>query len=338
MARPSNEFLMAWSSLTGADIEPGWQAIPLPSAGPLQLRAGCRSPDNAEAVLVGFPTARLAAADKLPEGQGFAVELADPEGNGGLWLALTRKSAGSSELFAAMACDVVGALDDAVAAGADETKLMRVLIGRVGAWQEFMRKGTQALSPEAEIGLIGELTLLRAIIDAGVSSALAIESWVGPLDGIQDFELGTGALEVKATLSAAGFPAKIGSLEQLDDSSRQPLFVAGTRLRQTLSGQNLPMIVEAMRLAIKGDAEAERLLTEHLLAAGYIDSHADRYPRRFEQAGTRVVEVANDFPRLTSGKVPEGIKNAMYEIDLDKAPGENVGVEGALKKMGAIRV
>lgn len=336
MARPSNEFLMAWSSLTGADIEPGWQAISLPSAGPLQLHAGCRSPDNAEAVLVGFPTARLAAADKLPEGQGFAVELADPEGNGGLWLALTRKSAGSSELFAAMACDVVGALDDAVAAGADETKLMRVLIGRVGAWQEFMRKGTQALSPEAEIGLIGELTLLRAIIDAGVSSALAIESWVGPLDGIQDFELGTGALEVKATLSAAGFPAKIGSLEQLDDSTRKPLFVAGARLRQTESGQNLPAIVEAMRLVIKGDAEAERLLTERLLAAGYIDSHADRYPRRFEQAGTRVVEVANEFPRLTSGKVPAGIKRAMYEIDLDKAPGENVGVEGALKKMGAI--
>lgn len=336
MARPSNEFLMAWSSLTGADIEPGWQAIALPSAGPLQLRAGRRSPDNAEAVLVGFPTARLAAADKLPEGQGFAVERADPEGNGRLWLALTRKSAGSTELFAAMACDVVGALDDAVAAGADETKLMRVLIGRVGAWQEFMRKGTQDLSPEAEIGLIGELTLLRAIIDAGVPSALAIESWVGPLDGIQDFELGTGALEVKATLSAAGFPAKIGSLEQLDDSTRQPLFVAGARLRQTESGQNLPAIIEAMRLAIKGDAEAERLLTERLLAAGYIDSHADRYPRRFELVGTRVVEVANDFPRLTSGKVPAGIMGAIYEIDFDKAPGENVGAEGALKKMGVI--
>ena len=327
---------MAWSSLTGADTEPGWQAISLPSSGPLQVRAGRRSPDNTEAVLVGFPTARLAAADKLPEGQGFAVERADPEGSGKLWLALTRKFAGSAELFAAMACDIIGALDDAVAASADEAKLLRVLTGRVGAWQEFMRKGTQVLSPEAEIGLIGELTLLRTIINAGVPSALAIESWVGPLDGIQDFELGTGALEVKTTLSAAGFPAKIGSLEQLDDSVRQPLFLAGARLRQTASGQNLPGIVEAMRLTFKGDAESERLLTERLLAAGYIDAHADRYPRRFEPAGTRVVEVTNDFPRLTTGNVPAGIMRTMYEIDLDKAPGENVGAEGALKKMGAI--
>jgi hypothetical protein len=336
MARPSNEFLMAWSSLTGADTEPGWQAISLPSAGLLQVRAGRRSPDNAEAVLVGFTTARLAPADKLPEGQGFAVERADPEGNGQLWLALTRKSAGSAELFAAMACDVVGALDDAVAASADEAILLRVLTGRVGAWQEFMRKGAQALSPEAEIGLIGELTLLRAIIDAGVPPTLAIESWVGPLDGIQDFELGTGALEVKATLSAAGFLAKIGSLEQLDDATRQPLFVAGARLRQTARGENLPEIVEAMQLALTGDAESSGLLTERLLAAGYIDSHADRYPRRFEKTETRVVEISNDFPRLTSGNVPAGIRKVMYEIDLDKAPGENVGIEAALKKLGVI--
>ncbi|KAF0811952.1 hypothetical protein IGB42_03494 [Andreprevotia sp. IGB-42] len=336
MARPSNEFLMAWSSLTSADNEPGWQAIALPSAGPLELRAGRRSPDNAEAVLVCFPSAKLATADKLSEGQGFAVERADPDGSGKLWLALTRKAAGSADLFASMACDIVGALDEAIAAGSDYRKLLRVFIGRVGAWQEFMRKGSQALSPEAEIGLIGELALLRAIIEAGVAPATAIESWVGPLDGIQDFEIGAGALEVKATLSVAGFPARIGSLEQLDDSTRQPLFVAGARLRQTESGQSLPGFVDAMRQAIKGDAEAERLLSERLLAAGYIDSHADRYPRKFEQAGTRVVEVAGNFPRMTSGTVPAGIMKAIYEIDLDKTPGDNVGAEGALKKLGAI--
>lgn len=337
MARPSNEFLLAWSSLTSADTDPGWQAIALPSAGLLQLRAGRRSPDNAEAVLVCFPSAKLVVADKLPEGQGFAVERADPDGSGKLWLALTRKSAGSSELFASMVCDVVGALDDAVAVGSDEGKLLRVFIGRVGAWQEFMRKGSQALSPEAEIGLFGELTLLRALIEAGVPPTLAVESWVGPLDGIQDFELGTGALEVKTTLSAAGFPARIGSLEQLDDSTRQPLFVAGVRLRQTDGAQNLPGFIDSMRETIKGDAEAHRLLSERLLAAGYIDSHSDRYPRQFEHAGTRVVEVTSDFPRMTLGMVPAGIMKAMYEIDLDKARGENVGVERALKNLGVIQ-
>lgn len=336
MARPSNDFLLAWSSLSGDDAEPGWRSIALSPSGPLDVRAGRRSPDNAEAVLVGFPTAKIPAADKLPEGQGFSVERADLEGAGKLWIALSRKSAGSTDLFAAMSCDVIGALDDAVAAGADETRLTRVCIGRVGAWQEFMRKGTQALSPEAEIGLVGELALLGAIISAGVAAAQAIESWVGPLDGIQDFEIGIGALEAKATLSTKGFPAKIGSLEQLDDSVRQPLFVAGARFRQVESGINLPEFVAAMRTTVQGDAEAMRLLSERLLAAGYIDSHKGRYPRRFALNDIRVVKVGEGFPRLTPGTAPVGITRVMYEIDLDKAPGDNVGVDAALKQLGAI--
>lgn len=337
MARPSSEFLMAWSSLAGDDTKPGWRAIDLPSAGALKLRAGRRSPDDAEAILVGFPTATLPAVCRLPEGQGFAVERADPEESGTLWLALTRRPAGSVELFCAMACDVIGALDDAVATDSDVSLILKVFLGRVGAWQEFMRKGTQHLSAEAEIGLFGELTLLRSIVGAGASPAQAVESWVGPLDGIQDFMLGTGALEVKSTLAVAGFPARIGSLEQLDDSTRQPLLVAGVRLRQTPGGQNLPGVVAEVRQAIKGDAAGERLLAERLLAAGYIDLHSDRYPRMFEQAGIRVVVVAEDFPRMTPGTVPAGIRKAVYEIDLDLAPGCNVGVEGALKKLGVIQ-
>lgn len=338
MARQSDEFLMAWSSLSGIGAEPGWQAIPIAPALPLELQAGRRSPDNAEAVLVGFPSIQLSTSDKLPEGQGFTVERADPTGDRKLWLALTRKAAGNEDLFAGMASDVVGALDDAVAAGANEQKLLRVFIGRVGAWQEFMRKGLQALTPEAEIGLVGELFVLRLIIDANVPAPLAVESWLGPLDALQDFELGTGALEVKSTLSAIGFPAKIGSLEQLEDSVRQPLFVVGVRLKQASTGKTLPEIVDEMQCIVKGDAEAERLLAERLLAAGFIEQHADRYVRRFAHAGIRIIEVDKDFPRLTLGNVPLGITKASYEIDLDKAASTAVEIDDALKKLGAMKI
>lgn len=336
MARPSEEFLLAWSSLSADDSAPGWQAIALPPAGPVDVQAGRRSPDNAEAILLGFSSARLAPAEKLPEGQGFSVERANSDGARQLRLALTRRAAGSAELFAAMACDVVGALDDAASAGAAEPKLLQVFLGRVGAWQEFMRKGSQSLDPAAEIGLVGELALLRAIIDAGVPLASAIESWVGPLDGVRDFEIGTGALEVKATLSAAGFPAKIGSLDQLDDSARQPLFLAGARLRQGETGQSLPELVAEMRDVAAGEAEAVRLLSERLIAAGYFDAHADRYIRRLALVDIRVVEVKDGFPRLTSGSVPMGVIKATYEIDLDKAAGPSIPTADALKKLGAI--
>lgn len=336
MARPSEEFLLAWSSLSGADPEPGWQAIGLPAAGPIELRAGRRSPDNAEAVLMGFPSVRLAAADKLPEGQGFAVERADPEGNGNLWLALTRKSAGSAELFAAMACDVVGALDDASSMGADESKLLRVFIRRVGAWQEFMRKGTQALGPEAELGLVGELAVLLEALEAGAAPEAVVGGWIGPLDGPQDFHIGSGALEAKTTLSPSGFAARIGSLQQLDDSQRAPLYLAAVRLRLADTGRNLPGMVKSARVAVFGDAEAARLLEERLLAAGYLDAHQDLYIRRFAISECRAVEVGQGFPRLTPSSVPAGIVWAAYEVNVDAAQANRIDIKSALKTMGAL--
>jgi hypothetical protein len=336
MARPNKEFILAWNSLSGTAEETGWRSIPIRFAGPIAIHAGRRFPGNEEALLAGFAAASVPVAEKLPDGQGFSVERADPHGDGRTWLALTRKGFGSAELFTAMVCDVAGSLDAAVIETSDESRLLRVFLGRVRAWQEFMRKGAQALSPEAEIGLIGELSVLAALIIREVPAHLAVEGWVGPLDGVQDFQIGAGALEVKATISALGFPAHIGSLEQLDNSARQPLYLIGARLRQTVLGKSLPDFIDATRSLIQDDNQAQQLLSDRLISAGYCDAHADKYSRRFELAGLRVLEVAGDFPRMTHGTVPSGITRATYDIDLDKIQRENVDLAEALKKLGAL--
>lgn len=334
MALLIDDIELAWRSLRDSADASGWRSISIATIGPCSLLAGLSFPDKSEALLASFSSSAIPAAEKLPDGQGFEVKRVEPTGDGLTWLAITRSARGSLELFAAMVADVADAMD--AESSADEKRLLRVLLGRIRAWQEFMRKGAQALSPESEIGLVGELTLLRAVIDAGLPLASAIESWVGPLDGVRDFEIGTGSLEVKATLSAAGFPAKIGSLDQLDDSVRQPLFLAGARLRQTDTGWSLPELVVEMRDVAAGDAEATRLLSERLIAAGYFDAHADRYIRRLTLVDIRVVEVKDGFPRLTPGSVPLGVTRATYEIDLDKAAGPSIPAADALKKLGAI--
>lgn len=334
MARPIDEFAAAWAALSGMSGEEGWRSIAVAPAGPCALMAGRRFPGNAEALLAGFCSARVPAAEKLPEGRGFEVSRADPHGDGKTWLALTRKESGSVELFAEMVCDCAGALDAVAAEG--EERLLRALLSRVRSWQEFMRKGAQALSPEAEIGLIGELVVLREAIRAGLPAPLALDAWVGPLNGVQDFEIGAGAVEVKATLSSQGFPAKIVSLEQLDDSVRKPLFLAGIRLSQRESGWNLPDFAEQVRTELRGEPGTEGILSDRLLAAGYVGAHADRYPRRFIVEGVRVVEVGDGFPRIVGGTVPDGIRRVVYEIDFDRAPGANEGIDGALRKLGAL--
>ena len=334
MGRPTDEFMVAWESLAGASTQDGWRSIPVAPAGSCQLMVARRFPGNEESLLAHFPMVKIPVAEKLPEGHGFTIERVDPHCDGTTWLALTRKESGSIELFVAMIGDVVGVMDTEAASG--EERLLTIFLRRVRAWQEFMRKGVQGLEPEAEIGLIGELSFLGAMIVSGIPTPLAVESWVGPLDGIQDFEVGTGAVEVKATLSATGFPAKIGSLEQLDDSIRQPLFLAGVRLDQTGSGRNLPEFAEHVRGLLKGDTEALRLFADRLLVAGFFDTHVGRYSRRFAIVSTRVVEVGEGFPRLTLGTVPSGIRKAKYEIDFDRALGENLELKGAFKKLGVL--
>lgn len=318
MARPSKEFILAWSSLFCEDEAPGWQAISLPSAGPVEVQVGRRSPDNAEAVLFCFPTASLPRSERLPEGKGFMVERTDLNGHDGLRLALTRQAAGSSELFASMVCDVVGAIDGA-AEGASESSLLKVFLGRVRAWQQFMSRGAGPLSPEAELGLAGEFFFMAQLLDAGVSHEIVLSGWVGPDDAPQDFLLGNGAIEVKATMSSSGFPVKIGSLEQLDDAVAAPLFLAAVRFSAGEGGSTLPEMVADVERSLEGEPGAVDFLRERLMVAGYLESHAGQYIRRFESKEMRVLSVSEGFPRLTPGVVPAGVTRAVYEINLDHA-------------------
>lgn len=334
MARQSSEFALAWESLSGNATETGWRTIPVTAAGRCQLGAGRRFPGNQQALLVGFDSIHIPATEKLPEGQGFTVERVSLPQDPRTWLALTRKESGGIELFMAMVCDVAGLLD--AESASDDPRLLQVFLGRVRAWQEFMRKGSDALSPEAEIGLIGELTVLRLMMGAGVSAPTATESWVGPLDGIQDFEIGTGAIEVKTTLAPVGFPARIGSLEQLDDSVRQPLYIAGVRLRQVSTGKTLPDTVDDLRHILREDTESLRHFAERILRARYYDGHRDHYTRRFDLASVYLMKIEGTFPRLTAGLVPTGITRASYDINLDRVPGEHFELRNTLEKLGAL--
>ena len=334
MALLTDEFTLAWNSMTGESGGNGWQSIPVAHAGPCHLFAAKRFPENRESLLVHFQTVKIPVAEKLPEGGGFTIERVDPYGDEKTWLALTRKEFGSIELFVTMVGNVVDVLN--AEATSSEERLLAIFLGRVRAWQEFMRKGVHGLEPEAEIGLIGELSFLLTMLEEGISVSSAIESWVGPLDGIQDFEIGTGAVEVKTTISITSFSAKIGSLDQLDDSIRQPLFLAGIRLSQGESGQNLPEFVERVRQVVGHDMEARRLFADRLLVAGYLDAHLARYSRRFTIVEKRLIEVDDEFPRITHGVVPTGIKKAIYEIDLDKATGKRLSPGIVFKKLGVL--
>ncbi|WP_312602648.1 PD-(D/E)XK motif protein [Pseudomonas luteola] len=335
MARQTNDFVAAWEALSGSDAAGGWRGIPVTPAGSCELLAARRFPGNEEALLACFPSARLASAERLPEGKGFEIVRADPKGDGKTWIALSRKESGNPELFAEMVSDVAGAMDAEAHNG--EEQVLKSMLRRVRMWQNFMSRGTQPLGPEAELGLAGELTFIACLLQAGVSAETILEGWVGPEDAPKDFVLGHGAIEIKTTLSTAGFPVKIGSLEQLDDATISPLFLGAVRFSLGSDGSTLPEIILDIERQLVGIPAAAALMKEKLLAAGYVDSHAPAYLRTFEFKEARVYAVTEGFPRLTTGQVPDGVFRATYEINLDHAKDYLSNLPSALQNLGVLQ-
>lgn len=327
----------AWRALAGGETGDGWRTIPVVAGNPCRLLAGRHFPGNNEALLVGFGRIDRGAAGHLPEANGFVVSrVALPvESEDRIWFALMRQPAGSLDMFAMMAVDVIESLDRSSDQSPDN--LFGLFLGRIQAWQNFMQHSEDGvLSPESEVGLHGELTVLRLFLEAGVSSSEAVNVWVGPLGGIQDFRIGTGAIEVKTTISANGFPARIFSLEQLDDDLVRPLFLAGIRLKRDETGLNLPERVKQISDRLHSDIATLHTFENRVLQAGFSPAMSDRYLRRFSEGGARFFIVDGSFPRLTRADVGKGILRVNYDIDIDLVQTTESSLEGALESLGAL--
>lgn len=301
---------------------------------PSRFRAGRNFPEQCEALLAGFRASAISRNEKLPEGVGFRVTLLNAEQDGIVWLALTKTPRGNLELFSAMVSDVLTATLSA--SNEDHAHELVVFLGRIRAWQEFMRKGATPLSAENEIGLVGELTLMEKMIEAGMAPEMAIRAWTGPFDGLRDYELGFGAVEVKTTIASVGMVVKIGSLDQLDDTNCQPLFLAAVKYALTENGQTLSEKISAIRDRLGFDPVTLLEFNHRVLAAGYLLEHSDQYSRRFTLREISILEVGEEFPRLTHGNVSLGVISARYEINLEPLFILDIGLATALKKLRMI--
>lgn len=331
------EILRVWRVLTGNSSRHGWRSLDLVSgAASCRVKAARGSPGNEEAVLIGFPNLKVGSATKLPQGQGFRMERAalGDAGDGWQWLALVRQPSGSLELFAKVAADVAAVLQSS--SDLPEEQLYQRFLGRVRGWQEFMRRGREGLTEEKELGLVGELSIIRMLIDAKVPLFTAVDGWKGPHNGLHDFQLGIGSIEVKSTLAAEGFPVRIASLSQLDETNCPPLFLAGLRFLLHDTGSTLTEIVEVTRERLLEDASASRFLEQGLLSVGYLDIHAELYTRRFLFNEGRFHLVDAVFPRLAPFNVHPAIRRSAYDLDLALVEADKYSLDEALEQLGVV--
>ena len=338
MARQSDDALeVAWRALadaTGDRTGDGWSTIPVNLAGRCRVLAGRRFQGGEEAVLIGFPAATTVTdTGNLPRGRGFLVELVreDIPGVSLTWIALVRRHAENMSMFARMADDIIDLLRQSESR---DLPVFSLFTGRIRAWQAFMELGRdEVLGPSAETGLAGELRFLQELLDLGVEATVAVDGWRGPLDGLHDFVLGAGAIEVKASTASGEFPARVASLDQLDESLATPLFLAGVRLELQPSGRTLPQIATDVGKRLSGDPVVKAKFDDLVLHAGLLNSTRNRYVRRFHTAQTMIFRVDSEFPRLTRRSVPRAIREARYELDLDAVPVVDAGLRRVLEDL-----
>lgn len=304
----------AWRALARQEAAEDWRFVHLTDVGTVSVEAGCHFPLGREALIVSFPGSWPVNPARLPEGKGFDVSCIEGQSvfTGKTAIALVRRQEGPPDIFAIMVVDVLRTLETAANnAGRD---VMETFLERVREWQAFMARTHRPLSSDAQIGLLGELWMLRVLTETSLGAG-ALDCWEGPLRAAQDFHIRGGAVEVKSTVRTGSFLARINSIEQLD-SDRAPIFLCAFRFEENTDGISLVDLVTELRQRF-GLAGVQRAFEALLMVMGYLDEHAALYGRTLTLKDARALRVAGDMPRLTRAALPAAIRSAAYVLELD---------------------
>lgn len=225
---------------------------------------------------------------------------------------LTSTSQAETPLFIELVDDVVGVLATAPGEGAARRVLERII-----AWQAFFSTRRDGFSVERAAGLFAELHILRQAFLPSVGATLAIDAWHGPDPALQDFQFGSIAVEVKSFRGIGPGHLAVNSERQLELIGLESLYVAYVRLdqRQQGTGWTLLNAIDSLRTAINDSAPAVSLLEQRLLSYGWHDSYADFRTEKYEVRSDELFHVKEDFPRITSIGLPNGVGGVSYSVD-----------------------
>ena len=251
----------------------------------------------------------------VPAVKGFAVDLQRfPDlGPDEILLVLSLTDPGYRDMFSLIVSDII----DHATYIENETDCIQAFLERIFRWQRFLEKHRpDALGPEAQRGLYGELWFLQEVALKELTHEEATRSWTGPEYDRHDFQFSTCCVEIKTTTSKQHQKLWIANERQLDDSNIQALHIVHLSL-DTLQhlGETLPAIVNSIRGIIHLSESASSLFEDKLFEAGYLAGHESAYSGvGYAKREVNAFKVTEGFPRITEGDVPNGVGDISYSI------------------------
>ena len=273
---------------------------------PVDVYLGVEPATGHLGVLLGVHRRHVPAARDLPGGTGFTLRthVIKDDVKDVINLGIFCTDTACEDIFLHFMEDIVSHLLTECSSEA----ALRAFLARVSLWQRFFVQGRNAyLTEEAQLGLFGELLVLRDLIIPAVGPSTAVDAWNGPEGKPQDFTIGSVALEVKCTRANAGGRIPIANELQLDERPFDFLVLVHISVSQGGAGNpSLTDMVECVRAQLSGPALLS--FNDKLITAGFLDAHADRYREsRFLLRDIRFFEVHDDFPRVRPGDFRVGV-------------------------------
>ena len=259
---------------------------------------------------------------KLPKLTGIDVTAEQLEADRSQ-LTLSLISGGDEDIFRALCSNLIEATLN-VPRNNDQAAV-EVVLARLKRWRDLLKtRREKQLSKSDQIGLFGELTVLRDLFMKHLDTKDALSAWRGPRSDEQDFLYGKWLIEVKSQMSSSDRKIHVSSQDQLDPVSGEIILchqTLGVSSETDPNARTLKGLVSEIRETVSNaDPYAGDLLEGNLIEVGYTD-HQD-YDRDFLLLNQRLFfRVTGDLPRIVAADILPGIEDVSYSIRIEECSG-----------------
>jgi hypothetical protein len=191
----------------------------------------------------------------------------------------------------------------------------------IRAWQSAWKPVRQEIDKKVQVGLFGELLVLRTLIIPVLGPA-AVSQWSGPDFERHDFVGERLHIEVKTTRRSRA-EHEISRIDQLRVPAGCQLLFVSIQLEQSIGGnETLATEVDAVIDLLRGDAAAlDEFMTKMVEMGWSEETRNSGELLRFFVRGADVYTVDEDFPRLSDDfHPPPGVVSLKYTVDLANLP------------------
>ena len=190
------------------------------------------------------------------------------------------------------------------------------------------------LTLEEQIGLFGEIHVLKEIISKKLNYENSLAAWTGPSKK-HDFTLANTLIEVKTT-STDTKKINTSSTNQIAPVYDKNLNLIFIQISKNNNGSSLNTIIEKYSKLLK--EESELLLNDFILKltqCRFLEIHKKEYKQKYKVERLNFFDINKNFPYIKEYVVPDGLSDLTitYKIDLEKCEEFRINEEEFLGKL-----